>query len=84
MLGLDDREAVLGHPVSRWRKLEGFVIGNLLSLAPERTQACFYRTSAGAEIDLVLDLAGGKHWAVEIKRSLFPSSTRDSTTPAQI
>lgn len=71
LLGLDDREAVLGHPVAggSW---EGFVIENLLSAAPERTQACFYRTSAGAEIDLVLDLPGGKRWAVEIKRSLAP------------
>ncbi len=71
LLGLDDREAVLGHPVAggSW---EGFVIENLLSAAPERTRACFYRTSAGAEIDLVLEMPGGKLWAVEIKRGLAP------------
>ncbi len=32
----------------------------------------FYRTAAGAEIDLVLELPGGELWAVEIKRGLAP------------
>ena len=71
LLGLDDREAVLGHPVAggSW---EGFVLENLLGAAPERTKAHFYRTAAGAEIDLVLELPGGRLWAIEIKRSLAP------------
>lgn len=71
LLGLDDRDAVLGHPVAggSW---EGFVIENLLGAAPERVKAGFYRTSAGAEIDLVLEMPGGKLWAVEIKRGLAP------------
>jgi predicted AAA+ superfamily ATPase len=71
LLGLDDRDAVLGHPVAggSW---EGFVVENLLSAAPERVNASFYRTSAGAEIDLVLEMPGGKLWAVEIKRGLAP------------
>ncbi len=71
LLGLDDHEAVLGHPVAggSW---EGFVIENLLSAAPEQVNASFYRTAAGAEIDLVLEMPGGKLWAVEIKRGLTP------------
>jgi uncharacterized protein len=71
LLGLDDREAVLGHPVAggSW---EGFVLETLLSCAPERAQAWFYRTAAGAEMDLVLDLPGGLRWAIEIKRSSAP------------
>jgi hypothetical protein len=71
LLGLDNRDAVLGHPVTggSW---EGFVVENLLSAAPERVNASFYRTSAGAEIDLVLEMPGGKLWAVEIKRGLTP------------
>lgn len=75
LLGLDDREAVLGHPVAgdSW---EGFVLENLLGAAPERTQASFYRTAAGAEIDLVLELPGGELWAVEIKRGLAPKLER--------
>ena len=72
LLGLDDREAVLGHPVvgGSW---EGFVLENLLNAAPERANASFYRTAAGAEIDLVLEMPGGKLWAVEIKRGLAPT-----------
>jgi hypothetical protein len=70
LLGLDDRDSVLGHPVTggSW---EGFVIENLLSAAPERVNASFYRTSAGAEMDLVLEMSG-RTWAVEIKRGLVP------------
>ena len=71
LLGLDDREAVLGHPVAggSW---EGFVLENLVGAAPERVKTWFYRTAAGAEIDLVLEMPGGKLWAVEIKRGLAP------------
>ena len=42
----------------------------LLSVLPWRTAAFFYRTSAGAEIDLVLEHKDGSLWAIEIKRSL--------------
>lgn len=71
LLGIADYNQLSGHPVfgTSW---EGFVIENLLSVAPDRTAASFYRTSAGAEIDLVLDLPGGKRWAVEIKSGLAP------------
>jgi uncharacterized protein len=71
LLGIGDHNALAGHPVvgASW---EGFVIENLLSAAPARTIASFYRTSAGAEIDLVLELAGGRRWAVEVKRGLAP------------
>ena len=71
LLGLDDRDAVLSHPVAggSW---EGFVLENLLGAAPERVRPWFYRTAAGAEIDLVLEMPGGKLWAIEIKRGLAP------------
>ncbi len=71
LLGLGDLNALLGHPVAggSW---EGFAIENLLAVVPPRTEASFYRTAAGAEIDLVLEFAGGKKWAVEIKRGLAP------------
>ena len=54
-----------------------FVIENILSAAPRRTQASFYRSSAGAEIDLVLNM-GAKHgvWAIEIKLSEAPSTSK--------
>ena len=71
LLGLDDRDAVLGHPVAggSW---EGFVLENLLSAAPERVRPWFYRSAAGAEIDLLLQMPGGDLWAVEIKLGLTP------------
>lgn len=68
LLGIGDYNALAGHPVvgTSW---EGFVIENLLASAPEQTLASFYRTSAGAEIDLVLELPGKSGlWAIEIKR----------------
>ena len=70
LLGIGDYNELAGHPVigASW---EGFVIENLLSVIPDRTSASFYRTSAGAEIDLVLDLPGpAGRWAIEIKRAL--------------
>ncbi len=78
LLGLADKEAVLGHPVTgpSW---EGMAIENLLAAAGEgghQVQGSFYRTSHGAEVDLVLDWPGGERWAVEIKRSLAPTVER--------
>lgn len=70
LLGIEDYNALAGHPVvgMSW---EGFVIENLLAAAPPRTMASFYRTSAGAEIDLVLEFPGKDGlWAIEIKRGL--------------
>ncbi len=75
LLGIEDLEGLLGHPVvgASW---EGFVIENLLAAVPEGTAVYYYRTSGGAEIDLLLVRPGGKMWAVEIKRSSAPAATR--------
>jgi len=75
LLGLEDRDAILGHPIAgpSW---EGFVIENLIAAAGPRAEACFFRSSGGAEIDLVLEWPGGPRWAVEIKRSLTPKLTK--------
>ena len=75
LLGLATREDVLGHPVAgaSW---EGFAIESLIAAAPEGSQANFYRTTAGAEIDLLLTIPGGDIWAFEIKRSLAPKVER--------
>jgi len=71
LLGIGNQEQLLGHPVAgpSW---ESLVTETLLVLAPRGTEASFYRTGAGAEIDLVLALPGGKLWAIEIKRSSAP------------
>jgi len=70
LLGVETMDDLLGHPVSgaSW---EGLVIESLIAAAPVHAQISFFKTAAGAEIDLLLEL-GGKHgtWAVEIKRGL--------------
>lgn len=75
LLGLPDKEAVLGHPVAggSW---EGLVIENIVAMADGRAEASFYRTGGGAEVDLVLTWADGREWAVEVKRTLAPKLTR--------
>jgi hypothetical protein len=75
LLDIADHNALCGHPVagSSW---EGFVIENLLACAPPRTHASFYRTAAGAEIDLLLELPGGKRWAIEVKLGTAPKCER--------
>ncbi len=74
LLGLQHLDAVLGHPVagSSW---EGFVIEQLIAAAPQ-AQASFYRTSHGAEVDLVLEFKNGETWVIEIKRSSAPSVSK--------
>jgi predicted AAA+ superfamily ATPase len=69
LLGIASNDDVLAHPVvgSSW---EGFVIEALLNAAPVNTSAGFYRTSNGAEIDLVMNIPGHGVWAIEIKRGL--------------
>ena len=75
LLGLADKEALLGHPVvgASW---EGMAIENLLAVAGDRAEASFYRTSGGAEVDLVLDWPDGREWAIEVKRSSAPKIER--------
>lgn len=76
LLGIGDREMLLSHPVAgtSW---EGMAIESLIAAAPEGTDAHFFRTAAGAEIDLLLKLPGRrKPWAIEIKRGLTPRIER--------
>jgi len=75
LLGLETTEALLGHPVvgGSW---EGFCVENLIAAAPRGTEASFYRSSAGAEIDLILKLPDQALCAIEIKRTTSPKVTR--------
>jgi predicted AAA+ superfamily ATPase len=75
LLGVGALDQVLGHPVAgpSW---EGFVLENLLAAVPSATPPHFYRTLAGAEIDLLLDLPPKQRWALEIKRSSAPSVSK--------
>jgi len=75
LLGISDYNQLAGHPVigASW---EGFVIENLLAAAPQRTLATFYRTSAGAKIDLLLEIPRHGLWAIEIKKGLLARPER--------
>ena len=75
LLGLTFKEDLLGHPVvgASW---EGFVIETLVSRLPDGSEASYYRSSGGAEIDLIVTLPGRRPWAIEIKRSLNPRPRR--------
>ncbi len=75
LLNLTSLDDVLGHPVvgASW---EGFVMENLLSSLPIGMTPWFYRTAAGAEIDLVIERSIKQRYAIEIKRSLAPTVSK--------
>jgi len=76
LLGLGTIEQLLGYSRmgASW---EGFVIENIIASLPEGVRPSFYRSAAGAEIDLILELPGHrKPWAVEIKRGKAPKLER--------
>ncbi len=75
LLNLTTLDDILSHPVvgASW---EGFVIENLLSCLPTGVTPWFYRTSAGAEIDLIIEQNSKTKFAIEIKRSLAPSVSK--------
>lgn len=53
LLGIADHNSLAGHPV--WDELRK-VIENLIAAAPSQTKFSFYRTAAGTEIDLLLEM----------------------------
>jgi len=69
LLEIEDQEELWGHPVYgvSW---EGFVIENIISEL-DRWTPSFFKTAAGAEIDLVLT-KGKRQIAVECKASSAP------------
>lgn len=75
LLRIGDKEQLLGHPVvgASW---EAFVIETLIAVSPRGTEAHFYRTAKGQEIDLVLTMPKGELWAIEVKRSTAPKLER--------
>ncbi len=74
LLGIANHESLLSHPVvgASW---EGFVVENVAASAPAAT-CHFYRTSGGAELDLVLSWPDGSLWAIEAKRNTAPKPRR--------
>lgn len=75
LLNIRTSEDLFGNPVagSSW---EGFVIEQILSIIPGSWTYFFYRTGAGAEIDLLLFNEKRKPIAIEIKYSLSPAVSK--------
>lgn len=69
LLGLTGSQELAGHHIvgASW---EGFVIENLLASLPWEMTPFFYRTAAGAEVDLVIEHPDRSLWTIEIKRGL--------------
>jgi predicted AAA+ superfamily ATPase len=72
LLGIGDRRQLDGHPVvgGSW---EGFIIEQLLSAVP-KAKPYYWRTQAGAELDLLM-LLKGRRIGIEIKRADAPRMT---------
>lgn len=76
LLDISNRDALFRHPI-RGASWEGYVLDNIQAVVSERVLPSFYRTSAGAEIDLILEFPGMmERWAVEIKSGSAPSLNR--------
>ncbi len=74
LLNIRDLDDLSGHPVAGF-SWEGFVIEQIMANLPAMTTAGFYRTSAGAELDLVIEI-GDQRIGFEIKLSSAPSVSR--------
>ena len=71
LLNIFSFDALQAHPILG-NSFEGFVIEQIIRILPDRITPYFYRTNAGAEIDLILADANQCLCAVEIKYSLNP------------
>ena len=75
LLGVRDYPSLLRNPAlgSSW---EGYVVEELCRRFDERRNAYFYRTSNGAELDLILELGFGRRLGFEIKFGADPKLTK--------
>ena len=73
--GIYDYNDLLAHPLAGaiW---EGFVIQQIKMILPYNSQIQFYRTSHGAEIDLIISIPNKRAIGVEMKLSSAPSLSR--------
>ncbi len=74
LLGIENYNDLLGHP-ALGNSFEALVISSILEKFP-RYEASFYRSSSGAEIDLVLEKGNTTTIAIEIKSSSAPKLTQ--------
>jgi hypothetical protein len=71
LLDITNYNGLLSHPVLG-KSWEGFVIENIHSVLPNTVESYYYRTAAGAEIDLLLKFSHKEIWAIEIKNGTTP------------
>ena len=71
LLGISGQRDLLSH-ITLGASWEAFAIEQLISAGGADVHPWYYRTSAGAEIDLLLEVAPGRLWAVEVKHSSKP------------
>ena len=74
LLGIREVNDLLGHP-STGASWEGFVVEQICGQLDASSQVTFYRTAAGAELDMVIE-TGRKKIGVEIKFSTTPKVTK--------
>lgn len=81
LLGIDSLDDLAGHPVAglSW---EGFLVEQLLAHLPPLAEFGFYRTAAGAELDLVVE-SGGRRIGYEVKLSNAPRPARGFWTACE-
>lgn len=80
LLEIETFDSLIGHPIygASW---EGFALENTLALLPD-WHAAFYRTAAGAELDLVLT-KGQRRIGVEFKASSAPKFAKGFWTAVE-
>ena len=76
LLGISNHDALLSNPVLG-KSWEGFVIENIRSVLSPRAEAYFYKTAAGAEIDLVVRLSSTEILAIEVKYGVAPKISKN-------
>lgn len=81
LLAIETTDALRGNSVVG-KSWEGFVIEALIDAAGDRARPYFYRTAAGAEADLILEMTAQRCWAFEIKLSSAPKVDRGFHTAA--
>ncbi|MBI4987099.1 MAG: ATP-binding protein [Rhodocyclales bacterium] len=74
LLNIATIDDLAAHPIAG-QSWEGFVIEQIIGAAPPLAEFSFYRTAAGAELDLVMSL-GERRIGYEIKLSNAPRPTR--------
>lgn len=81
LLGIATLDDLAGHPAAGF-SWEGFLIEQLIAHLPPLAEFGFYRTAAGAELDLVVEI-GGRRIGYEIKLSNAPRPARGFWTACE-